>query len=49
MNYQQAVAHAQVLLNELMAILPLARKVGRIEDWSKQYASAYIFKIRMTR
>jgi hypothetical protein len=49
MNHQHAVAHAQSLLNELMTILPLARKVGRIEDWSKQYASAYIFKIRMMR
>ena len=45
----KAQVMAQRLLDELIAVLPLARAVNRLDDWSSQYAKAYLFKLRVTR
>jgi hypothetical protein len=43
---QTARANCQAFLDELMELLPLARELGRLEEWSNKYTTAYMLKLR---
>lgn len=40
---------ADLALQELMGLLPVARIVGALDQWSLLYAQGYIIKLRTMR